>query len=198
MNTNRTGLAVITSHTSLTTVLIVLTLLRMLVTVVVVDSGGSSFPKIHGCGGRSRTSISRLRAWPATITHTPPCNTLRRRSASGSAPQRAIDVLRYHRRERPFDCKQLVFNAAQCPSRNVIMLGQFRQLGPLALYALLQLLQLPLLLRQQHVAVIDQALKLLSEVITNLLVYYFYQLVRETDRAYIALLHWVSLLCSFV
>lgn len=78
------------------------------------------------------------------------------------------------------------------------MLGQFRQLGPLALYALLQLLQLPLLLRQQHVAVIDQALKLLSEVITNLLVYYFYQLVRETDRAYIALLHWVSLLCSFV
>lgn len=78
------------------------------------------------------------------------------------------------------------------------MLGQFRQLGPLALYALLQLLQLPLLLRQQHVAVIDQALKLLSEVITNLLVYYFYQLVRETDRAYIALLHRVSLLCSFV
>lgn len=78
------------------------------------------------------------------------------------------------------------------------MLGQFRQLGPLALYTLLQLLQLPLFLRQQHVAVIDQALKLLSEVITNLLVYYFYQLVRETDRAYIALLHWVSLLCSFV
>ena len=61
------------------------------------------------------------------------------------------------------------------------MLGQFRQLGPLALYALLQLLQLPLLLRQQHVAVIDQALKLLSEVITNLLVYYFYQLVRKTN-----------------
>lgn len=78
------------------------------------------------------------------------------------------------------------------------MLGQFRQLGPLALYTLLQLLQLPLFLRQQHVAVIDQALKLLSEVITNLLIYYFYQLVRETDRAYIALLHWVSLLCSFV
>lgn len=78
------------------------------------------------------------------------------------------------------------------------MLGQFRQLGPLALYTLLQLLQLPIFLRQQHVAVIDQALKLLSEVITNLLVYYFYQLVRETDRAYIALLHWVSLLCSFV
>ena len=78
------------------------------------------------------------------------------------------------------------------------MLGQFRQLGPLALYTLLQLLQLPLFLRQQHVAVIDQALKLLSEVITNLLVDYFDQLVRETDRAYIALLHWVSLLCSFV
>lgn len=78
------------------------------------------------------------------------------------------------------------------------MLGQFRQVNPLALYALLQLLQLPLLLRKQHVAVIDQAFKLLSEVITNLLVYYFYQLVRETDRAYIALLHWVSLLCSFV
>lgn len=78
------------------------------------------------------------------------------------------------------------------------MLGQFRQLGPLVLYTLLQLLQLPLFLRQQHVAVINQALKLLSEVITNLLVYYFYQLVRETDRAYIALLHWVSLLCSFV
>lgn len=78
------------------------------------------------------------------------------------------------------------------------MLGQFRQLRPLALYTVLQLVQLPLLLRQQHVAVIDQAFKLLREVITNLLVYYFYQLVRETDRAYIALLHWVSLLCSFV
>lgn len=78
------------------------------------------------------------------------------------------------------------------------MLGQFSQISPLALYTVLQLVQLPLFLRQQHVAVIDQALKLLSEVITNLLVYYFYQLVRETDRAYIALLHWVSLLCSFV
>lgn len=78
------------------------------------------------------------------------------------------------------------------------MLGQFRQLRPLAPYALLQLLQLPFLLRQQHIAVIDQALKLLGEVVTNLLVYYFDQLVRETDRAYIALLHWVSLLCSFV
>lgn len=78
------------------------------------------------------------------------------------------------------------------------MLGQFRQLRPLALYTVLQLVQLPLLLRQQHVAVIDQAFKLLREVITNLLIYNFYQLVRETDRAYIALLHWVSLLCSFV
>ena len=78
------------------------------------------------------------------------------------------------------------------------MLGQFRQLGPLALYTLLQLLQLPLFLRQEHVAIVYQAFELLSEVIPNLLVYYFYQLVRETDRAYIALLHWVSLLCSFV
>ena len=78
------------------------------------------------------------------------------------------------------------------------MLGQFRQLGPLALYTLLQLLQLPLFLRQEHVAIVYQAFELLSKVIPNLLVYYFYQLVRETDRAYIALLHWVSLLCSFV
>lgn len=78
------------------------------------------------------------------------------------------------------------------------MLGKFSQISTLTLYALLQLFQLPLFLRQEHVATIDQALKLLSEVITNLLVYYFYQLVRETDRAYIALLHWVSLLCSFV
>lgn len=65
-------------------------------------------------------------------------------------------------------------------------------------YELIQALDLFLLLRREHVTVIDQALELLSKVITNLLVYYFYQLVRETDRAYIALLHWVSLLCSFV
>lgn len=78
------------------------------------------------------------------------------------------------------------------------MLGKFSQISTLTLYALLQLLQLPLLLRKQHVAVIDQAFKLLGEVITNLLIDYIDQLVRETDRAYIALLHWVSLLCSFV
>ncbi len=78
------------------------------------------------------------------------------------------------------------------------MLGKFSQISTLTLYALLKLFQLPLFLRQEHVAIVYQALKLLSEVITNLLVYYFYQLVRETDRAYIALLHWVSLLCSFV
>ena len=107
-------------------------------------------------------------------------------------------MLRYQLRQRPLDGKQFVLDGTKRPGRNVIVLGQFRQLGPLALYTLLQLLQLPLFLRQQHVAVINQALKLLSEVITNLLVYYFYQLVRETDRAYIALLHWVSLLCSFV
>ena len=78
------------------------------------------------------------------------------------------------------------------------MLGKFSQISTLTLYALLQLFQLPLFLRQEHVAIIDQAFKLLGKVIPNLLVYYFYQLVRETDRAYIALLHWVSLLCSFV
>lgn len=78
------------------------------------------------------------------------------------------------------------------------MLGKFGQISTLALYTVLQLVQLPLFLRQEHVAIVYQALKLLREVITNLLVYYFYQLVRETDRAYIALLHWVSLLCSFV
>lgn len=107
-------------------------------------------------------------------------------------------MLRYQLRQRPLDGKQFVLDGTKRPGRNVIVLGQFRQLGPLALYALLQLLQLPLLLRKQHVAVIDQAFKLLGKVIPNLLVYYFYQLVRETDRAYIALLHWVSLLCSFV
>ena len=34
-----------------------------------------------------------------------------------------------------------------------------------------------------HIAitVVDQALKLLGEVVTNLLVYYFYQLVRKTN-----------------
>ena len=94
--------------------------------------------------------------------------------------------------------KQLVLNGTQCTSRNVIVLGKFSQISTLTLYALLQLVQLPLFLRQEHVAIVYQALKLLREVITNLLVYYFYQLVRETDRAYIALLHWVSLLCSFV
>lgn len=78
------------------------------------------------------------------------------------------------------------------------MLGKFSQISTLTLYALLQLFQLPLFLRQEHVAIVYQAFELLSEVIPNLLVYYFYQLVRETDRAYIALLHWVSLLCSFV
>lgn len=100
--------------------------------------------------------------------------------------------------QRPLDGKQFILDGAERPSRNVIVLREFRKFGPFALYAILQLIQLPFFLRQKHIAVIHQALKLLSEVITNLLVYYFYQLVRETDRAYIALLHWVSLLCSFV
>ena len=44
-----------------------------------------------------------------------------------------------------------------------------------------QPIQFLLLRRQQHIAVVDQALKLLGEVVTNLLVYYFYQLVRKTN-----------------
>lgn len=184
MNTNRTGLAVITSHTSLTTVLIVLTLLRMLVTVVVVDSGRSSFPKIHGCGGRSRTSISRLRAWPATITHTPPCNTLRRRSASGSAPQRAVIVLRIHPGipgKGALYIPELILQGAQTPGSGIIPIGKVLQVSAAMEYFGFQPVQFPLLLRQQHIAVVDQALKLLGEVVTNLLVYYFYQLVRKTN-----------------
>lgn len=107
-------------------------------------------------------------------------------------------MLRYQRGQRPFDGKQFVLDGTKRPGRSIVVLGQFSQISPLALYTVLQLVQLPLFLRQQHVAIVYQALKLLREVITNLLVYYFYQLVRETDRAYIALLHWVSLLCSFV
>lgn len=184
MNTNRTGLAVITSHTSLTTVLIVLTLLRMLVTVVVVASGGSSFPKIHGCGGRSRTSISRLRAWPATITHTPPCNTLRRRSASGSAPQRAGIVLQIHPGipgKGALYIPELILQGAQTPGSRIIPIGKVLQVSAAMKYFGFQPVQFLLLLRQQHIAVVDQALKLLGEVVTNLLIYYFYQLVRKTN-----------------
>lgn len=48
-------------------------------------------------------------------------------------------------------------------------------------YLLIQSLDLFLLLRDEHIAVIDQALKLLGKVVTNLLVYYFYQLVRKTN-----------------
>lgn len=107
-------------------------------------------------------------------------------------------MLRYQLGQRPLDGKQFILDRTKRPSRNVIVLREFRKFGPFALYAILQLLQLPFFLRQQHVAVIDQAFKLLGKIITNLLIYYFYQLVRETDRAYIALLHWVSLLCSFV
>lgn len=72
---------------------------------------------------------------------------------------------------------------------SIIALLQTVQGLPLVRDLLIQALDLLLLLRHDHVAVIDQALKFLGEVITNLLVYYFYQLVRETDRAYIALLH---------
>lgn len=90
-------------------------------------------------------------------------------------------MLRYQLRQRPLDGKQFVLDGTKCPGRNVIVLGKFRQLRPLALYTVLQLVQLPLFLRQKHVAIIDQALKLLSKVITNLLVYYFYQLVRKTN-----------------
>ena len=48
-------------------------------------------------------------------------------------------------------------------------------------YFSFQSVQFLLLLRQQHITVVDQALKLLGEVVTNLLVYYFYQLVRKTN-----------------
>ena len=48
-------------------------------------------------------------------------------------------------------------------------------------YLLIQSLDLFLLLRDEHIAVVDQALKLLGEVVTNLLVYYFDQLVRKTN-----------------
>ena len=180
MNTNSTGLAVITSHTSLTTVLIVLTLLRMLVTVVVVDSGGSSFPKNHGCGGRGRTSISRLRAWPATITHTPPCNTLRRRSASGSDPQRAGIVLQL-RIKQTIQFPEPSFQGIKELTPGVITILQTMQGLLFVRYLLIQSLDLLLLLRDEHIAVVDQALKLLGEVVTNLLIYYFYQLVRKTN-----------------
>ena len=61
------------------------------------------------------------------------------------------------------------------------MLGKFSQISTLTLYALLQLFQLPLFFRQEHVAVVYQPFKLLGEVIPNLLVDYIDQLVRETN-----------------
>lgn len=61
------------------------------------------------------------------------------------------------------------------------MLGKFSQISTLTLYALIQLFQLPLFLRQEHVAVVYQSFELLGEVIPNLLVDYIDQLVRETN-----------------
>ena len=106
---------------------------------------------------RGQESNLRRRVQSSACCHytTPPCNTLRSCSGSRSSRQRAVDVLRYQIGQCPLDGEQLVFDAAQRPGRNVIVLGQFRQIRPLALYALLQLLQLPFFLREQHIAVID-------------------------------------------
>lgn len=61
------------------------------------------------------------------------------------------------------------------------MLGKFSQISSLTLYAFLQLFQLPLFFRQEHVAGVYKSFELLSEVIPNLLVDYIDQLVRETN-----------------
>lgn len=128
---------------------------------------------------------------------TPPCNTLRSCSRWRSTPQRAVDVLRLCVKQ-PVQVTKPGLQRIEELDAGIVTILQFVQRVALFLDENIQTVSLRLLLRQQHIAVIDQAFKLLGEVITNLLIYNFYQLVRETDRAYIALLHWVSLLCSFV
>lgn len=119
---------------------------------------------------------------PACYRYTIPlCNTLRSCSGSRSSRQRAIDVLQYQIGQRPLDSKQLGLNGTQSLSRNSIVLGKVSQISSLTLYKLLQLFKLTLFFRQQHIAIVYQALKFLGEVIPNLLVYYSDQLVRETN-----------------
>ena len=55
-------------------------------------------------------------------------------------------------------------------------------------------MELPFLLWQQHIAVVDQALELLGEVVAYLLLDDLYQLVREPDGTDVVLCH-VILLC---
>lgn len=93
---------------------------------------------------------------------------------------------------------ELILQGAQTSGSGNIPIGKVLQIPTTAGNIRFNAFQLLLPLRQEHVAIVYQAFELLGKVIPNLLVYYFYQLVRETDRAYIALLHWVSLLCSFV
>lgn len=64
-----------------------------------------------------------------------------------------------------------------------LVVAIFQHVQALALLCdtLIQLRCLPFLLRQQHIAVVDQALELLGEVVAYLLLDDLYQLVREPD-----------------
>lgn len=76
---------------------------------------------------------------------------------------------------------ELILQGAQTPGSGIIPIGKVLQVSAAMEYFGFQPVQFLLLRRQQHIAVVDQALKLLGEVVTNLLVYYFYQLVRKTN-----------------
>lgn len=76
---------------------------------------------------------------------------------------------------------KLILQGAQTPGSGIIPIGKVLQVSAAMEYFSFQSVQFLLLLRQQHITVVDQALKLLGEVVTNLLVYYFYQLVRKTN-----------------
>lgn len=149
---------------------------------------------------RGQESNLRRRVQSSACCHctTPLCNTPRHRSRLDPAPQRAIIVLRLQIKKQLLYITHATFKRAQKPLELIIAFPLKIQFRNALLDKLFQILEPAFLLRQQHVAVVDQAFKLLGKIITNLLIYNSYQLVRETDRAYIALLHWVCLLCSFV
>lgn len=127
--------------------------------------------------------IQSLTCCPYTI---PLCNTLPDSGRRRSARQRAFAVLQISVKScQVFQIAlhglELILQGTQAPGSGIIPIGEILQIptaaGDTGFYAL----QLLLLFRQEHIAVINQAFKFLGEIIPNLLVDYIDQLVRETN-----------------
>lgn len=124
---------------------------------------------------------------PACYRYTIPlCNTLSTAGRSPSARQRAFAVLQIS--VKPCQVFQvalhgleLILQGTQAPGSGIIAVREILQIPTAAGDAGFYALQLLLLFRQEHIAVINQAFKFLGEIIPNLLVDYIDQLVRETN-----------------